>query len=283
MEHARTTIQHQYAHDLVLELRALLLVPYDQPAPRMHQAFGLLRSALQGPKILGPMKKQYLDRLFIIAEQALRAIAKTVSHCCGGRQALLSTLQWPPAADSPLQPKANTGVQQDGEVEEHIESVADEEVGAGDSDWEDEDDQEALSRLIRIFLLRHTVTTMFSMPIPFQGRVKVARKVLKLCSGAATKVDIGGLGIHAAGLPAVDQEWLAIAFEGGAFAILGLARCVSARFMGRPVSIWNEAVVGTDNDIAKSIESWVVLDENAMKRYVRQHGGNSREVSAVDV
>ncbi|KAK5127807.1 hypothetical protein LTR85_004923 [Meristemomyces frigidus] len=280
MGHARNPQQHHYQQDLALELTALQLVPHQQPATRVDRALSLLRSAMLGPEILGPIKGQYLANLFSVAEQALVALADTVSHWCGGRKTSFSTIQWPLAANSLLLPKADDGVQEDGEAEENLGIFEEDEVAADDSDWEDvsdDEDDETLGRAFDIFLLRHTLTILFGMPAQSSAKVDAAARMFELCSGAATEVKLDGHTIELSSRPELDEEWLAIAFEGATLAVLGLAQCLSARFMGREVKIWGETVAGTGKPDEGMLESWVTLREDEMMRYTSRRHGNSEQ------
>lgn len=280
MQHARTPIQRRTWQKLESRLKTLILLPLDRPKRRMDLALGLLRGVIVAPETaLGAMALEYFDDSFSIGQQALRAIAETVSHYCGGEKASFSTVKWPPVEGSLLTRKLDTNSMENNAVDEDDQRGSEDKVAGDDTEWEDVDDGKDgdYERSFRIFFIRQALTLLFSMPMRSHARVQVAAEVFILCTGTAIDVNFEGERLPLAKLLILDQEWKAIALEACAFAILGMAQCLSARYRGKRVTIWTEVVAWTSDPEDERLDRWVVLPEDKMERYISQHGGDGTE------
>lgn len=237
-----TEEQRQHYQDLVRRMNAFHSLPYNQF--RIHNALDIFRSATLSPETmrdqeeyaLGYMDWQYAKCLFSVAEQALRGLADALSRRTGEDRARFSTYRWPPPTNSMLHPQA-PNTHHDGLKNKKNPTNA---------------ELAQIEKGMRIMVLRDLLTTLFDLPDDSSERIAVAAQVFALHAGAAAVVVLQGVRVPLPKLNAPDAEWLTVVFASGAFAIFGLARCLSVRFMQRPVKIWGEVVAGTGQSRAEA-------------------------------
>ena len=112
---------------------------------------------------------------------------------------------------------------------------------------------------IRRHYLLHEIRLLNAMADDDIGRVRQGHHVLSLSAGMPFILVMEGGGEHEVPqLVGTSSEFMAEMFDASMMAVIGMAGCLSARYMEWPVEIRGQVVPGTGREPPEVLRDWVM-------------------------
>lgn len=223
--HARTEVQNQLITGIWCRLIEIKKVPTTDLTVRLSYAWAVVENVVEGIRVVGLVKAEYIDLLFGFAQVALQSIEKTI-----GLQFPISKIE--KGVEIKVGRKVNfTELLQNGGP-----------LTANKRSKSGKEKRPARRDLIYYFLSR-----LKNAPIDSIEVLNITVEVLKACRGvpyqyrqtSSTLVNLPQVDIK------TDSLWEGEMFHYSMLAVTKVAQCLAHRFMQREVKIRGQTVPGT--------------------------------------